>query len=312
MAFDRLIEKIVKMQNPTVAGLDPKLDYVPASIREKCFEKYGKTLEGAAAALLEFNKALIDSLCDIVPAVKPQAAYYEMYGWQGVKALSETIAYAKSKGMFVMTDGKRNDIGTTMEAYATAHLGTTAVDGEMIDAFGADALTVNGYLGTDGIKPLAKICEEKDKGIFVLVKTSNPSSGELQDMKLDTDETVYEHMGRMCEGWGSSLMGKYGYSAVGAVVGATYPEQLAEMREKLPHTFFLVPGYGAQGGGAEDVKNAFDKNGLGAIINSSRGIMCAWKNQDGMSEDDFAKAARNEAIRMRDEILDCIGEIINN
>ena len=210
MAFDRLIENIVKMQNPTVAGLDPKLDYVPASIREKCFEKYGKTLEGAAAALLEFNKALIDSLCDIVPAVKPQAAYYEMYGWQGVKALSETIAYAKSKGMFVMTDGKRNDIGTTMEAYATAHLGTTAVDGEMIDAFGADALTVNGYLGTDGIKPLAKICEEKDKGIFVLVKTSNPSSGELQDMKLDTDETVYEHMGRMCEGWGSALMGKIG------------------------------------------------------------------------------------------------------
>lgn len=309
MAFDRLIENIVKMQNPTVAGLDPKLDYVPASIKEKCFEKYGKTLEGAAEALLEFNKALIDSLYDIVPAIKPQAAYYEMYGWQGVKALSETIAYAKSKGMFVMTDGKRNDIGTTMEAYATAHFGTTSVDGEMIDAFGADALTVNGYLGTDGIKPLAKICDEKDKGIFVLVKTSNPSSGELQDMKLDTDETVYEHMGKMCEEWGGSLMGKYGYSAVGAVVGATYPQQLAEMREKLPHTFFLVPGYGAQGGGAEDVKNAFDKNGLGAIINSSRGIMCAWKKQDGMTEDDFAVAARNEAIRMRDEIIGCIGEI---
>lgn len=311
MAFDRLIENIVKMQNPTVAGLDPKLDYVPASIKEKCFEKYGKTLEGASAALLEFNKALIDSLCDIVPAIKPQAAYYEMYGWQGVKALSETIAYAKSKGMFVMTDGKRNDIGTTMEAYAAAHIGTTSVDGEMIEAFGADALTVNGYLGTDGIKPLAKICDEMDKGIFVLVKTSNPSSGELQDMKLDTDETVYEHMGKMCEEWGGSLMGKYGYSAVGAVVGATYPHQLAEMREKLPHTFFLVPGYGAQGGGAEDVKNAFDKNGLGAVINSSRGIMCAWKKQNGMTEDDFAVAARNEAIRMRDEIIGCIGKINN-
>ena len=309
MAFDRLIDNIVKMQNPTVAGLDPKLDYVPASIKEKCFEKYGKTLDGAAAALLEFNKALIDSLYDIVPAIKPQAAYYEMYGWQGVKTLSETIAYAKSKGMFVITDGKRNDIGTTMEAYANAHLGTTEVAGESIDAFGADALTVNGYLGTDGIKPLANICDEKDKGIFVLVKTSNPSSGELQDMKLDTDETVYEHMGRMCESWGKELEGKYGYSAVGAVVGATYPEQLAEMREKLPHTFFLVPGYGAQGGGADDVKNAFDKNGLGAIINSSRGIMCAWKKQDGMTEDDFAAAARNEAIRMRDEIIGCIGEI---
>ena len=308
MAFDRLIENIVKMQNPTVAGLDPKLDYVPASIKEKCFEKYGKNLDGAAAALFEFNKALIDVLYDIVPAVKPQAAYYEMYGWQGVKALCDTIAYAKSKGMFVITDGKRNDIGTTMEAYATAHLGTTDVAGESIDAFGADSLTVNGYLGTDGIKPLAKVCDEQDKGIFVLVKTSNPSSGELQDMKLAIDETVYEHMGKMCENWGEELMGKYGYSAVGAVVGATYPEQLKEMREKLTHTFFLVPGYGAQGGGAEDVKNAFDANGLGAVINSSRGIMCAWKNQ-GLTEDDFAVAARNEAIRMRDEIINCIGEI---
>lgn len=308
MAFDRLIENIVKMQNPTVAGLDPKLDYVPESIKTKCFEKYGKTLEGAAAALFEFNKALIDALYDIVPAVKPQAAYYEMYGWQGVKALCDTIAYAKSKGMFVITDGKRNDIGTTMEAYAMAHLGHTDVAGESIDAFGADALTVNGYLGTDGIKPLAKICDSDDKGIFVLVKTSNPSSGELQDMKLETNESVYEHMGKMCEGWGEDLMGKHGYSAVGAVVGATYPERLGEMRAKLPHTFFLVPGYGAQGGGADDVKNAFDENGLGAIINSSRGIMCAWKKQ-GLTEDDFAVAARKEAERMRDEIVGCIGKI---
>ena len=276
MAFDRLIEKIIETQNPTVAGLDPKLDYVPASIRNACFEKYGKTLEGAAAALLEFNKRLIDSICDIVPAVKPQAAYYEMYGWQGVKALAETIAYAKAK--------------------------------ESVEAFGADALTVNGYLGTDGIKPLAKICAECDKGIFVLVKTSNPSSGELQDMKLENGATVYEQMGRMCESWGADLMGKYGYSAVGAVVGATYPGQLAEMREKAPHTFFLVPGYGAQGGGAEDAKNAFDKNGLGAIINSSRGIMCAWKKQ-GLTEEDFAEAARAEAIRMKEDILNTIGEI---
>ena len=308
MAFDRLIEGIVKMQNPTVAGLDPKLDYVPASIKESCFEKYGKTLEGAAAALLAFNKAIIDQICDIVPAIKPQAAYYEMYGWQGVKALCETIAYAKSKGMFVITDGKRNDIGTTMEAYATAHLGTTDVAGEEIDAFGADALTVNGYLGTDGIKPLAEICDKKDKGIFVLVKTSNPSSGELQDMKLENGSTVYAQMGSMCENWGESLMGKYGYSGVGAVVGATYPDQLAEMRAKAPHTFFLVPGYGAQGGGAQDAKNAFDKRGLGAIINSSRGIMCAWKKQ-GLTEDDFAEAARAEALRMKEDILSTIGEI---
>ena len=301
MAFDRLIENIVKMQNPTVAGLDPKLDFIPASIKEKCFEKYGKTLDGAAAALFEFNKALIDALYDIVPAVKPQAAYYEMYGWQGVKALADTIAYAKSKGMFVITDGKRNDIGTTMEAYATAHLGTTEVAGEAVDAFGADSLTVNGYLGTDGIKPLANVCKEKDKGIFVLVKTSNPSSGELQDMKLDTDETVYEHMGRMCEGWGEELMGEHGYSAVGAVVGATYPEQLKEMRAKLPHTFFLVPGYGAQGGGAEGVKPCFNDDGLGAIVNSSRGIMCAYKKGDWKPEE-FAEAARAEALRMKDDI----------
>ena len=308
MGFDRLIEKIAATQNPTVAGLDPKLDYVPASIKNACFAKYGKTLEGAAAALLAFNKAIIDEICDIVPAIKPQAAYYEMYGWQGVRALADTIAYAQEKGMFVITDGKRNDIGTTMEAYATAHLGETDIAGESVAAFGADALTVNGYLGTDGIKPLAKICDEKDKGIFVLVKTSNPSSGELQDMKLENGATVYEQMGRMCEGWGADLMGKYGYSAVGAVVGATYPEQLSEMRAKAPHTFFLVPGYGAQGGGAEDAKNAFDQNGLGAIINSSRGIMCAWKKQ-GLTENDFAQAARNEAIRMREDILNTIGEI---
>jgi len=308
MAFDRLIKNIIEKQNPTVAGLDPKLDFVPASVREACFAQYGKTLEGAAAALLAFNKAIIDQIYDIVPAVKPQAAYYEMYGWQGVRALAETIAYAQEKGMFVMTDGKRNDIGTTMEAYATAHLGTTDVAGEAIDAFGADALTVNGYLGTDGIKPLVNICQEKDKGIFVLVKTSNPSSGELQDMQLTNGASVYEQMGRMCEKWGEALPGKYGYSGVGAVVGATYPEQLKEMREKAPHTFFLVPGYGAQGGGAQDAKNAFDKNGLGAIINSSRGIMCAWKKQ-GLTEDDFAAAARTEALRMKADILSVIGKI---
>ncbi len=308
MAFDRLIENIIEKQNPTVAGLDPKLDYVPASVKDACFAQYGKTLEGAAAALLAFNKAIIDQIYDIVPAVKPQAAYYEMYGWQGVKALAETIAYAREKGMFVITDGKRNDIGTTMEAYATAHLGTTDVAGEAVDAFGADALTVNGYLGTDGIKPLVNICKEKDKGIFVLVKTSNPSSGELQDLQLVNGASVYEQMGKMCERWGEELPGKYGYSGVGAVVGATYPEQLAEMREKAPHTFFLVPGYGAQGGGANDAKNAFDTNGRGAIINSSRGIMCAWKKQ-GLTEDDFAAAARQEALRMKDDILSVIGEI---
>lgn len=308
MSFDRMIEKIVETQNPTVAGLDPKLSYIPQYIRDAAVAEHGKTLEGAAAALLAYNKGLIDALCDIVPAVKPQAAYYEMYGWQGVKALAETIAYAREKGMFVITDGKRNDIGTTMEAYATAHLGTTDVFGETADAFGADALTVNGYLGTDGIKPLLGVCAEKDKGVFVLVKTSNPSSGELQDQKLESGRTVYETMGAFCEAWGEAVMGKYGYSGVGAVVGATYPAQLGEMREKAPHTFFLVPGYGAQGGGADDVAPAFDKNGLGAIINSSRGILCAWQ-KESCDGHDYAQAARREAVRMRDAIRARIGEI---
>ena len=201
---------------------------------------------------------------------------------------------------YVITDGKRNDIGSTMEAYAAAHLGTVDIDGVKATPFGGDALTVNGYLGTDGIKPLLKICKEEDKGIFVLVKTSNPSSGELQDKKIGR-RTVYEVMGSMCEKWGKEVPGDSGYSAVGAVVGATYPEQLSELREKLPHTFFLVPGYGAQGGGAKDVAGAFDENGLGAIVNSSRGIICAYKKGD-WKEDQFAEAARAAAIQMRDDI----------
>ncbi len=309
MSFDRMIQGIVKTQNPTVAGLDPKLDFIPDYIKENAYMEHGKTLEGAAEALFEFNKGLIDALCDIVPAVKPQAAYYEMYGWNGVHALQKTIAYAKSRGMFVITDAKRNDIGTTMEAYAKAHLGVTDIEGEQAEAFGADALTVNGYLGTDGVKPVINVCQGNDKGLFVLVKTSNPSSGELQDRVLDDTLTLYRTMGNMCEAWGKDLMGQYGYSGVGAVVGATYPQQLGELRKALPHTFFLVPGYGAQGGGAADVAPAFDEKGLGAIINSSRGIMCAWKKESGLDPKDYAQAARREAIRMRDEIVSYIGEI---
>ena len=299
MSFDRLIKKIEEMQNPTVAGLDPKLDFIPSDIKSVAFEKYGKNLEGASQALLTFNKGLIDALCDIVPAVKPQCAYYEMYGWQGMKALGETIEYARQKGMFVIIDGKRNDIGATMEAYATAHLGQVSVDGEMFAPFAGDALTVNGYLGSDGINPLLDVCKTRDKGIFVLVKTSNKSSGELQDKTLG-DKTVSEQMGDFCEEWGSDNIGYYGYSAVGAVVGATYPKELEDLRERLSHTFFLVPGYGAQGGGAADIIGGFDKNGRGAVINASRSIMCAYKKEGAPSN--FAQAAREEAIRMRDEI----------
>lgn len=306
MSFDRLIKKIIETNNPTVVGLDPLIDYVPEFIRNECFMKDGQTLEAAAKAVFRFNKAIIDEIYDVVPAIKPQAAYYEMLGWRGVKVLEKTIRYAQSKGMFVMTDGKRNDIGATMTAYAAAHLGNTAVGGNLIEAFGADALTVNGYLGTDGIVPLLEICEKKDKGIFVLVKTSNKSSGELQDQKID-GTPVYAVMGDMCEKWGSEQIGEYGYSSVGAVVGATYPEQLTELRQRLPHTFFLVPGYGAQGGGAEGLKGAFDANGLGAVINSSRAVMCAYK-KEGCDEREFAKAARREVLRMRDDINSVINK----
>ncbi|MBQ3094141.1 MAG: orotidine-5'-phosphate decarboxylase [Clostridia bacterium] len=300
MGMQRLVQAVKDKQNPTVAGLDPRLDYLPSFLKEAAYAEYGKTLEGAAAAVLEYNKALIDALYDIVPAIKPQAAYYELYGWAGVKTLAETIAYAREKGMYVITDGKRNDIGTTMEAYAAAHLGLVDVDGESYAPFDGDALTVNGYLGADGIKPLLSICKERDRGIFVLCKTSNPSSGELQDRLLD-GEALYARMGDLCEAWGADTIDASGYSAVGAVVGATYPAQLAELRARLPHTYFLVPGYGAQGGGAADVAPAFDKDGMGAIVNSSRGILCAWK-KEGCDPADFAGAARREVIRMKEDL----------
>ena len=301
MSFNPLIEKIIEMKNPTVAGLDPKLDYVPQYIKEKCFQQYGRTLEGAAEALYEFNTGLIDALYDVVPAVKPQMAYYEMYGWQGVRTFARTVEYAKSKGLYVITDGKRNDIGATMEAYAAGHLGVTDVDGETFEAFGADALTVNGYLGTDGIDPLLKVCAAQDKGIFVLVKTSNKSSGELQNLPLEGGESIYGRMACMCDEWGKELPGEYGFTGVGAVVGATYPEQLTELRKEHPSIFFLVPGYGAQGGGAKGLVGAFNKEGLGAVVNSSRAIMCAYK-KEGCDEKDFAGAARREALRMKDDI----------
>ncbi len=301
MSFERLVKKIDEMRNPTVVGLDPKVEYVPEYIKKESYEKYGKTLAGAADAVLTFNKGLIDAIYDIVPAVKPQLAYYEMLGWEGVKAYSDTVKYAKSKGLYVIADGKRNDIGETMKAYSAAHIGKTVIDGEEVEAFGADALTVNGYLGSDGINPLVEACEKYDRGIFVLAKTSNKSSGELQDLLIG-EEKVYEVMSKMCVEWGKSTIGESGYGAVGVVTGATYPEQLAELREKFPSLFFLVPGYGAQGAKAKDIAGAFDKNGRGAIVNSSRGIICAWKSS-GADEKEYAESARASAIKMRDEIV---------
>lgn len=296
MIIDRLIDRIKELDNPTVAGLDTNFDYLPEDMRAGV-----KDFKGAADAVLEFNRRLVDSICDIVPAVKVQIAYYEMYGLEGMRAFAETVRYASEKGMLVMTDAKRNDIGATAECYAKAYLGETKVADAAHTAFDSDFLTVNGYLGSDGIKPFLGWMEKRDKGIFVLVKTSNKSSGELQDLRLENGKTVYEYMGGLVEEWGSSSIGKYGYSAVGAVVGATHPEQARILRGEMPHTFFLIPGYGAQGGTADDLKVCFDKDGLGGIVNSSRGILCAYRQEKyaGLA---FDAAARQACIDMKNDL----------
>ena len=286
--IDKLIEKIERLQNPTVVGLDTSFDYLPEDMRAGV-----KDAAGAAEAVVSFNKKIVDAVKDIVPAVKVQIAYYEMYGVEGMRAFAQTVRCAKEAGLIVMTDAKRNDIGATAECYAKAYLGETAVGEERFSAFDSDFLTVNGYLGSDGIKPFLSWMEKRDKGIFVLVKTSNKSSGELQDMKLENGKTVYEYMGSLVEGWGSCCIGKYGYSDVGAVVGATHPVQAAILRKEMPHTFFLIPGYGAQGGTADDLKVCFDQNGRGGIVNSSRGILCAYRQDKykGMAFDEAARKA---------------------
>ena len=301
MSFDRLQEAIIAKKNPTVAGLDPKPEYVPAHIRKECYDKYGETLEGAAEAIYRFNCGLMDALKDIVPAVKPQAAYYERLGWRGMEVLERTIRYAKEQGLYVIADIKRGDIGSTAEAYSDGWLGKTKVGEQMLSVFDADCVTLNGYMGADSVNPFLKTCKEMDKCAFVLAKTSNPGSGELQNVPAGDGDTVYGLMADLIEKWGAGTEGKYGYTMAGAVAGATYPEELQQLRARMPHTFLLVPGYGAQGGTAEDVQYAFQKDGHGAIVNSSRGIMCAWQKtgKDGM---DYQEAARNAAIAMRDDI----------
>jgi orotidine-5'-phosphate decarboxylase len=295
-----LIEKIIKLKNPTAAGLDPLLSYIPDYILTKAEKEYGKNFKAAAAAITEFNYGLIDALCDIVPAVKPQSAYYEMYGVDGIAAYYNTIIYAKEKGMYVIADGKRNDIGSTSDAYASAYLGQTDLFGVQGRAFIPDSLTVNPYLGSDGILPFVKRCEEYGKTIFVLVKTSNPSSGEIQDL-ISGGEAVYLKVAKLVNEWGRSTVREYGYSSVGAVVGATYPNESKKLREIMPDTVFLVPGYGAQGGKAADIAHLFDKDGLGAVVNSSRAIMAAYKKANAPGEA-FADCARNEALKMRDDL----------
>lgn len=301
-AIDKLIKKIQETNNPTVMGLDPRYDMIPEVVRDK----YAKDLEGISKAILEYNKELIDNTYDIIPAIKPQLAFYEMFGIEGIKAFKETCKYAKEKGMIVIADAKRGDIGSTAKGYSNAYLGQTKIGESEISVFdNIDFLTVNPYLGVDSITPFVEDCKKYNKGIFVLVKTSNPSSGELQDLKLENGKKVYEHVASLVEKWGKELIGEHGYSSVAAVVGATYPEQLEEIREKASHTYFLIPGYGAQGGKSEDIALGFDTNGLGGIVNASRSLMCAYKSdlwKDKFKLKDYAKATRAEAIRMKEEL----------
>ena len=299
--MDKLIDKIKETNNPTVIGLDPRYEMIPEYIKNK----YQKNLEGVAKAIVEFNKALIDATYDIIPAVKPQIAFYEMYGLEGMKAFEETCKYAKEKGMIVIADIKRGDIGTTAKAYSNAFLGKTKIGEQEESIYDVDFVTLNPYMGIDAIKPFIEDCKKYDKGAFILVKTSNPSSGDLQDLKLENGEEVYTKVVKLVEEWGADLVGKYGYSSISAVVGATYPKQLQDLRKIAPHTFFLIPGYGAQGGKADDIALGFDENGIGGIVNSSRGLMCAYKSdlwKDKYTEEEFEKATRAEAIRMRDEL----------
>ena len=295
LMIDQLIEGIKSTGNPTCVGLDTQLGHLPEG-----FAGTVESFEDAAAAIVKYNKALVDALCGIVPSVKVQIAYYEMYGVPGMQAFVDTCAYAKSKGLVVIADAKRNDIGATSGAYANAFLGETPLGDKALSAFPADFVTVNAYLGSDGILPFLKASQVRGGGIFALVKTSNPSGVELQDLMIG-DRHVYEVMGDLVSKWGESCIGSHGYSSVGAVVGATYPEQGAALRVRLPHTFFLVPGYGAQGATGKDLRGCFDKNGMGAVVNASRSILTAWKKQPGV---DFAQAAYNEAIRRRDDIME--------
>ena len=304
--INKLVEKIQKMDAPVVVGLDPTMKNIPDYIIKKAIEEYGETLEAAAEAVWEYNKGIVDAIYDIVPAVKPQIAMYEQFGLEGLKAFKKTVDYCKSKDMVVIGDVKRGDIGSTSESYAIAHLGRVTVGSKRIAAFDEDFATVNPYLGTDGIKPFVDVCREEKKGIFVLVKTSNPSSGEFQDRLID-GKPLYEIVGEKVNEWGSDCMGN-DYSYVGAVVGATYPEQGKVLRKVMPKAFILVPGYGAQGGKGADLVHFFNEDGLGAIINSSRGIIAAYQQEKyaQFGEQNYADASRAAVLDMREDIAQAL------
>ena len=290
--ISQLIEKIQKTKAPVCVGLDPMLGYIPEHVRERALEEYGETLKGAAEAVWQFNKEIVDHTYDLIPAVKPQIAMYEQFGIEGLIVYKRTVDYCREKGLVVIGDVKRGDIGSTSAAYAAGHLGSVKVGSRTLSGFDTDFITVNPYLGTDGVKPFADVCREADKGIFVLVKTSNPSSGEFQDRLID-GRPLYELVAEKVVEWGNQTMDGT-YSNVGAVVGATYPEMSRILRKLMPHTYFLVPGYGAQGGTAEDLKYCFNEDGLGAIVNSSRGIIAAYKQEKypSFGPEHFGEASR--------------------
>ena len=300
--INKLVDKIKKTEAPIVVGLDPMLSYVPEHILNKAFDEYGKNLEGAAEAIWQYNKGIVDAVYDLIPAVKPQIAMYEQFGIPGLIAFKKTVDYCKEKDLVVIGDIKRGDIGSTSAAYATGHIGKVVIDGQTFRGFDEDFITVNPYLGTDGIKPFADVCKEEKKGMFILVKTSNPSSGEFQDRLID-GKPLYEHVAKKVVEWGADVMGD-SYSYIGAVVGATYPEMGKVLRELMPKSYILVPGYGAQGGKGKDLVHFFNKDGLGAIVNSSRGIICAYK------QDKYAKfGSLNYADASRQAVIDMIEDI---
>lgn len=300
--IEKLVERIKKLEAPIVVGLDPTLNFVPGFLLDKAVNEKGETLEAAADAIFEFNKKIVDAVYDLIPAVKPQIAMYEQFGIPGLMAFKKTLDYCHEKGLLVIGDAKRGDIGSTSTAYAIGHIGKVKVGSTEIAPFDEDFLTINPYMGSDSVVPFVEECKKYDKGLFILVKTSNPSSGEFQDQKVGK-KAVYELVGKKVDEWGAELI-KNGYSDVGAVVGATYPEMGEVLRQIMPKAYILVPGYGAQGGTAAELKPFFNKDGLGAIVNSSRGIIAAYK-QEKYAEygaEGFAEAARAAVIDMKNDI----------
>ncbi len=299
---DRLNKHIKLKKSAICVGLDPRLEKIPQYIKDEQGKKYNNSLTAAAQSILEFNKGIIDAIHDLVPVIKPQIAFYEQYGHEGIRAFEETLSYARDKDLLTIADIKRGDIGSTAEAYAKAFLGKVNLFGKEVFSFDADAVTIAPYMGFDGIKPFIEQARKYGKGVFILVKTSNPSSSDLQDLEMEDSSTVYEIMAQYLESWGADDIGESGYSLAGAVVGATFPAQAKKLRSMMPHTIFLVPGYGAQGATAKDVKVCFNKDGSGAIINSSRAIMHAWEESDTHTEKEYAEAAREAVIAMNKEL----------